>query len=552
MFDGLLKACKALEKVQTLNWEQTSDDLVDLVPDSVTAQDVKGFLSEDGEEKLSPIATLWAVHAGILKIVQDVRNGKRDVKDGSYDTLIEVADRISTIILPVCDGVSSEDDVTDYAALQQKANLGLVTLCRLTKALPGGPSQLPASTHLRLTAFTNRADPWTSDATHTLSNTLLLPLEAPERRDELTRLITEHILMDFLRPLFSKSRPAAVTASGRKAEFVEPSRYDGTAAESPETKPWKYGCRYAVTVFAWAVRQADSELLQKHWHLYTPVLLTLLDESQPAALQIRALGLLRAFWARCPAGLMRQTGLADVFEHAAFPALLYLPSLTPENDSLLILGAAYPALIEMAGLTADYPGADPRPREGLSPGAGSKREPQQQLTEAQRKLLDKIIREGILVGYHHAKEHIRIVGLLCETLVCIINGMGILAVKHLKDLIPMASEIMADPFGTKYPPALMAAAKLLQAILRTCWPRIPHYCNEIIKILMLCWLNVDDEESLPPSSPTASELKSELTKTADMLFAVMKVAQADLSERVEPLIEKEPQLSKLFRVRDSG
>lgn len=159
------------------------------------------------------------------------------------------------------------------------------------------------------------------------------------------------------------------------------------------------------------------------------MLLTLLDEPQPAALKVRALGLLRAFWARCPAGLMRQTGLADVFEQAAFPAVLYLPTLTPEDESLAILGAAYPALIEMAGLAADHgdPGAVPRPGGDLQ-----QQQQQQQLTEVQRKLLDKIIREGILVGYHHAKEHIRIVSLLCETLVCIINGMGILAVKHLK------------------------------------------------------------------------------------------------------------------------
>lgn len=116
----------------------------------------------------------------------------------------------------------------------------------------------------------------------------------------------------------------------------------------------------------------------------------------------------------------------------------------------------------------------------------------------------------------------------------------------------MASEILTDPFGTQHPPSLLSAAQLLQAILRRCWPRIPHYCNEIIKMLMLCWLNLDDENSVPPDSSTLSKLKPELTKTADMLFAVMKAAQVDLSERVDPLIEKEPQLEKLFKARNLG
>lgn len=115
---------------------------------------------------------------------------------------------------------------------------------------------------------------------------------------------------------------------------------------------------------------------------------------------------------------MRQTGLAQVFEDAVFPAVLYLPSLTPVDESVAILGAAYPALIDMAGI-------DPAPAND---------DPQDSpvFTEAQQKLLDRIVREGVLVGYHHASDHVRLVELFCEKLRCIVNGMGILAIKHLK------------------------------------------------------------------------------------------------------------------------
>ncbi|KAI2619215.1 hypothetical protein GGR54DRAFT_647913 [Hypoxylon sp. NC1633] len=558
MFEELITTYKRLEKARRPPSE-ILDSLVQLVPKGITSQDVRRFL-EDGDESNS-IAAVWVVYAAILAISQDTRDSTENGADDTT-TLTEIADRISAIILPLCTG-ALDDDTTYYAALQRKGDVGLQALKQLTKLPPKEPLQLPTSVLLRVTAFTDPADPWTTAASSALAKTLLSPLETQQQRAQLTRLIVDEILTAFLRPLFSKSRPATVTASGRKAEFVETSRYDTVDHETPETKPWKYAHRYATTVFAWAVQHADPPLLQTHWPLFTPALLTLLDEPQSSAvLKARSLTVFRAFWARCPAGLMRDTGLAPVFEQAVFPAVLSLPGLTPEDESLLILRAAYPALVEMAGLEYTYlPDGGSDAREGLGTGDGeggdgdgdggrdrsTAQKQLRQITEAQRTLLDKIIREGVMVGYHHAKEHVRLVGLFCETLVCIVNGMGILAVKHLKDLIPMVSEIMADPFGTKHPPTLHSALNLLQAILSACWPRIPHHCDEIIKALTLCWLNIDDEESFQAGDPNATALKARLAETADMLSAVMRAADIDLHDRVEMLVEREPQLSKLFR-----
>ncbi|KAI1644368.1 uncharacterized protein F4817DRAFT_219778 [Daldinia loculata] len=543
MLEELLETCKRLTGSQTPS-QEIREDILRLVPNGCTAQDLRNFLSIARDES-DHVAVLLAAYAIALKISKDAKGQELIDEDNLDDTLHDVADRISSLILPLCSSESLDEDETDYATLQRKGELGLLALDALTK-IPSktGPLQFPHSVLLRITAFTNATDPWTTAESRSLSQSLL-EAQLQQLGDSQTRVfIVEDILANFLRPLFSKSRPAAITASGRKAEYVEPSRYDGASRESPETKPWKYAHRYAVTVFAWAVEHADSSLLQAHWPLFTPVLLTLIDEPGPSAFKVRALGVLRAFWARCPVGLMRDTGLGEVFEHAVFPAVLYLPSLTPEDESLDILSAAYPVLIEMAGLTVDRPLVT----TGISTTEEQKQTQKSthQITEAQRRLLDKIIREGIMVGYHHAKEHVRLVGLFCETLVCIINGMGILAVKHLKDFIPMLSEIMTDPFGTKHPPTLTSATKLLQAILRNCWPRIQHYCNEIIKMLMLCWLNIEDEESFPHNSPIANDLKSNLTQTARMLSAIMKAAQIDFRRRVDPLIEKEPRLSKLF------
>ncbi|KAI1382419.1 hypothetical protein F4677DRAFT_440213 [Hypoxylon crocopeplum] len=518
MFEKLFEACRRIDEAQTPPSEPP-EDLLQLIPDGVTTKDVNQFLLTSIKE-LNSITALWAAYAGVLKISKNVK-GEQDGSGHDADTLTEIADRISSMTLPLCTGASLDNDTTDYAALRRKGELGLRVLDQLTEIPQNEPLQLRPSTLLRVTAFSDIADPWTTAASSELAGSILSPLD--EQPQKQTQLIADEILIGFLRPLFSKSRPAAVTASGRKAEYVEQSRYDAVARDSPETKPWKYVHRYAVTVFAWAVRRADAPLLQKHWHLFTPVLLTLLDEQHSTPLKIRALCILRAFWSRCPAGLMRDTGLADVFEQAVFPSVLFLPSLTPEDESLQILGAAYPVLIEMAGLDC----ATLTDTDATTSASVAEKQPQD-ITEGQRKLLDKIIREGVMVGYHHAKEHVRL------------------------DFIPMVSDILTDPFGTKHPPTLYSAAKLLQAVLRNCWPRIPHYGNEVVKMLMLCWLNIEDEESFPSTGPSADDLKAELTKTADMLAAVMKAAKEDLSERVNPLIEKEPHLSQLFRTNNSS
>lgn len=272
-------------------------------------------------------------------------------------------------------------------------------------------------------AYTSAQDPWTTPTAASSARAILdAALAGNAKREE--ALIASTILTTFLRPLFSKARPATVTASGRKAEFVETARYSGGVGggldgpSEAELKPWRHAHAYAVAVFEWAVSRSHRDLLAAHWHLFTPVLLTLLDEGQ-TDVKVRALHIFGAFWARCPPGLMARVGLAGVFEQAVFPAVLYLPTLTPEEESVRILDAAYPALFQIAGLAY--------PEDAIG-------EPvkQPEFTEAQRRTLDKIIREGLLVGYHHASEHIRLTELFCMKAISIVNGMGILAVKHLK------------------------------------------------------------------------------------------------------------------------
>lgn len=110
-----------------------------------------------------------------------------------------------------------------------------------------------------VTALADARRPWTTDKAAERASQLL----TDHAGDQKTQWIVDGILKRYLRPLFARSRPATVTEAGRKAAFADASagfggaKRDTANAESPQTKPWKYIDLRAVSVFAWAVREAD-------------------------------------------------------------------------------------------------------------------------------------------------------------------------------------------------------------------------------------------------------------------------------------------------------
>ena len=111
--------------------------------------------------------------------------------------------------------------------------------------------------------------------------------------------------------------------------------------------------------------------------------------------------------------------------------------------------------------------------------------------------------------------------------------------------MPIYSTIMTDPFALSYPPLLLAAIESLQSTIAICWPRIAQSPtqDEIIKILVVCWLNVHDDKAAKPPG----QIDEALIKTASMLSEALKSAKVDPAEKIAPLIAKEPLLEGLFK-----
>jgi hypothetical protein len=117
-------------------------------------------------------------------------------------------------------------------------------------------------------------------------------------------------------------------------------------------------------------------------------------------------------------------------------------------------------------------------------------------------------------------------------------------------LMNMLSSIMTDPFGLAYPPTTRAAAETLNLVLRKCWPRIAEASRtaEVIRILAICWLNVEDEKqgSKQLTPAVAESISHELQQSMKILRAIWESQGQNPPEELSTLRQTEPKLAGLF------
>lgn len=149
--------------------------------------------------------------------------------------------------------------------------------------------------------------------------------------------------------------------------------------------------------------------MEANWPLIIPPLLALLDD-RSTVYKVRGCSILDRFLQSVPNGLLERTGLGQVFQGTLMPYLLYLPSLTPEDESRQLLDAVYPALLILT--RARYNGArEQAPRQ---------------------KVLDSIFRYGVLKGYTTAGDNARIATILMQKMNDLIDEMALGSCTHLK------------------------------------------------------------------------------------------------------------------------
>ncbi|KAL9607056.1 MAG: hypothetical protein Q9167_007990 [Letrouitia subvulpina] len=375
-----------------------------------------------------------------------------------------------------------------------------------------------------LASFTNERDAWVTHGAYEDARALLLAtIERIKGSPKLYQILMTRILQHQVKPLFAKSKTPLLTAQGRKAIHPLPAAFETIDVEAGN-KPWKYRSPHIVTVFKWVLDQIDAPLVESNWPLIIPPILTLLDDASVEC-KIRGCESLLSLLKKTHSSLLERTGLGEVFHNALLPLLLYLPTLTPEEESLLLLEVVYTTLIELA--------------RARHPADGQR--------YLRLKTLDQVFRYGILQGYSHAGEHVKIANLLVQKMTSMIHEMGIHFVKHLNRVLPILSLILMAPLGTAYPPLLMAAVQTIQTILLYAWPRVPFHKADILESLVICWHKIDEEKG---RTQQLEIVRQRIEETVGLLAAISK-KDASFGEEIQALADADSRLQQLLTGKES-
>ncbi|MCJ1311309.1 hypothetical protein MMC25_004980 [Agyrium rufum] len=416
----------------------------------------------------------------------------------------------------------SQVEVNDKARWRAATTIGLRVLSRLRQC--DIEIALPVSVDLvfDVASYTDLRDEWTTSGAHNEATALLQAIfhGRPVLLDKQTKTqLLATILRNRIKPLFAKTRNPAITAQGRKAKYPLPGAIEAMDDET-ETKPWKYSDPCAVTVFQYIVQTCDQPDMQENWPLVVPPLLALLDDSS-TLMKTRGSEILRSFISKVDSGLLSRTGLGEVFHDALTPCFYCLPTLTPEEESIQILTAVFPTTMALA--VARFPTDEEKPKR--------------------RQMLDKIMRLGVLQGYSHAGELVKIGEMLVQQISPLVDLMGIHSVKFLKDLIPLIGSILSAPFALSYPPLLVAANQSLQTIMQNDWPRMDHYRLHIIQPLCICWMRLKKDK---PSREIYEVIAMGVWTNVKVLGAALAVTEVDWVKESQQIRESNDALEDLF------
>ncbi|KAF2631128.1 tRNA nucleotidyltransferase [Macroventuria anomochaeta] len=290
---------------------------------------------------------------------------------------------------------------------------------------------------------------------------------------------------------------------------------------------------FVLCLLGWSISALDRKAIEQNWHLLVPPTLKILDDTEAKSkargcqllsqlLLTLELGTEResdtpssssrfnsGFATQTSAAFLARTGYHEVFASTLWPLLTYIPSLTPEAESVTIFKYVYNPLSSLAVLSTT--------------------------PDKRNKFLDKLMREGVLAPLSHfptpstypslARQILHQIGEIATLL-------EIETVKHLPSLIPLLTSIMHDPFILSHKELTLAAVVAMQALVQTCWPRIPAHRGAIT--LGLCVLKGRIDEEIGGEEKADEEnrdwvlirtIREELRDTAECLDAALSQSE---------------------------
>lgn len=293
-----------------------------------------------------------------------------------------------------------------------------------------------------------------------------------------------------------------------------------------ESAPWKDPHNaFVQDLLGWSIRALDRRAIEQNWHLIVPPVLKMLDdpaeESKAKGCQhlTNLLSSLQVDKEKSTTFLTR-TGYHDLFASTLFPLLTHIPTLTPEPASLTLFSAIYDPLICLSSLCSN--------------------------DSARIKFLDKVMREGVLAPLSHfptPSTYPHLACLIFNAAATLTTHLGIETVKHLPSLIPFVTGVMQDPFVLADKELALATVKVLQALVQSCWPRMPAHRGAVV--LGLCALRGRCGEE---GGSSGDEIQAEVKDTAELLDVVLSQSEvgADWEKEKVALVEADEGLRGFF------
>lgn len=302
--------------------------------------------------------------------------------------------------------------------------------------------------------------------------------------------------------------------------------------------------------------------LEAHFPLLVPAILAMIDDSSSHFKMTGLKLLIRILKPIEESGsdILLRTNLASVFQDAIRPCLLSLPTITPEESSLKILGVAYPALLALLKTAYRTP----------------KKQQLQTREDEYTTNLTTILRSNIISSFHNISTstpisvatsasfpHPRLSTFLLDWLAIFVKELGIHTTKYLQEIIPVLHPALSNPFGMAHPRLLLSSVLATKAVILTAHPRIWKWRAEILSGLTACWLRAVAEGKEKTSKVKTVELaglKRELQAATFLLKHTIKhpaiiediqdadqlAAKEDLDKELDELVAADAELKDLL------
>lgn len=371
------------------------------------------------------------------------------------------------------------------------------------------------------------------------------------------------LLTQIIKPLFTSAKHPALTSTGRK-NLIPPGPSLGNRFNYPLTdddlKPWKTPftvplLHYILQCYSECIPlDTRKQILEAHFHLLIPPILNMIDDGDSSykAAGCRLLGSLCSALQSSKSEMLRKTGLGDVFFDALKANFMLLPTLTPEDESLEVLTALYPAFL--AVLDATYATQTRTAGAAVNAAAARSVDDVKEFTRRQERL-KLLLRHGVLASLSHLSSaqsfsssvSIPLTTHLVSQIKPIVSRMGIDSVRYLREFLPMLRGGLMDPFALAAPDLVMEILSVFVVVLDVCGPRVRElWWPDILRGLVGCWVNCLDEIDVTTSESKArvQEIQTRLKEVTRRLGQVVETD--DWAAGKKKLLAEEEDLAALF------